>query len=347
MKTPLLRNSSGLIRADKGTQYRQMKPTQKQIPISFLSSLLVLAAFVFASHNTEAVQMSGQALNGQVFKARRLDFPTAYKQNGMIHGRATAEVNGAGTDVKSGKSPKLPGSQGQAGLATNTFHSTTASALVTWDVTGGGNPLKAGDPISVLATANYSVSAGGPHGVAQVGVEDPLEFLNAQGGTFEVSYGLFDPFTIQVFGSNALANMTTKAGSNIPGLETFFDLSLSVSGADPSNPQLSFVSNPNLGLNDSAISQDILSHLNYDAINQSYSIGSDFDYATFSIVVPSSVATLALSWETRGRVEAGTSVPESGPGVGFIAALFIGLCACTYVVGAPMRVDKGVSLGLP
>jgi hypothetical protein len=160
-----------------------------------------------------------------------------------------------------------------------------------------------------------TVTAGMEFGVASVGIFDPSVYVGASGQRFQLTYGLVGgDFSLQALLDGpgvARSSVSTTAGSNLPGLDTFFSLSLSLDGSNPAGLDVFFNSNPLLGLNDVVISDDIRSHLAFEPTNSRYSLDSDFNYLTFSVTVPIGQDTAIFSWNTSALAEAGVPEPSN------------------------------------
>jgi hypothetical protein len=243
---------------------------------------------------------------------------------GSVSGLARATVFGPPVVLTAGPISKAPvPSGGTTGEATQQGASpagaavTVASAQTMWTVTRGSGFLRTvtASPLTIGVKGTFAkVTAGSALGVASTTLTDPWMFTGAAGHLFELAYGLdtgdnaSDSFAVEALGPSAQAEVDASAGSNIPGLSSLFSFSMTVSGLDPSHPVINFSSNPLLGLNDTAITNQILSGLTFDPSQGLYSLSSSFNYLDFVVTVPSNQDEVEFSYNTNGNASA--SLPE-------------------------------------
>jgi hypothetical protein len=162
--------------------------------------------------------------------------------------------------------------------------------------------------------------------VASIAVLDPDIFNGASGQTFTYAYGLIGGyFSVQADGAGAAANITTDVGSNIPGLENFFSLTMGQDGDNPSAIKVKFSSNPRLGLEDAAVESNITSHLIFDSLTSTYRLDADLQYAVIAVTVPIGQDIATFTWNTRAMVAA--SIPEPSSLV-LLSSGFAALLCC-------------------
>jgi hypothetical protein len=229
--------------------------------------------------------------------------------SGTLDGFAVAHVGKR--VVKTATSTKKPPAAGDTNVAADALGGTVATARVKWKVTAIG-----------LDATSFSVGTGGTfakvdpvgkeQGVASIQLKDaPLVYDNAAGVTFHPTYSLLGDFQIGALGMNSHSTVNTDAGSNLPGLASFFTLSMSLDGSNPGDLSISFISNPLLGLNDGAIENSIRAHLMFDSSTGTYSNTSDFNYLSLILTAPATENEVAFSWNTSASAMAGPApVPE-------------------------------------
>jgi hypothetical protein len=267
--------------------------------------------------HADGIDPKASARNGQTVTLK--SFGTNPTPGSFIGGVATAVVEFPDTRTAlTSKGNHQTGDTGNAndeGFTPDLFGALTeANARARWftDLTFFDGSVNLG----VDTSDSYAdVEAGGDEGFALTRVDDPAIYLGASGKTFILNYGLVGgKFALQSFvepssAGSARTSATTNAGSNIPGLETLFSWTLSQDGKDPSNIILILTSNPLLGLDDAGIRNGILSRLNFDSATGTYSLGSDYDYISLQVTVPTGQDTVAFSWSTMANAEA-SSVAE-------------------------------------
>jgi hypothetical protein len=283
----------------------------------YYASIFACAVAFCSPYHANAVNI-GAAINGETYVMG--SFLTLQPTASTMRGLSTAKVF-VGTNAPCGPVAKAPaGTCGPAlavdagGDATGfTNASGNTFARSTQTISG---PTPPGRSLFFVNTAGTQavVTAGGPFGVASVGVFDPAVYSGASGQTFDLAYGLTSAFGLQALLNEpglARSTVSTRAGRNIAGLETLFPWSATLDGSDPTSLHLLFLSNPLLGLDDAAIINSIRSSLVFDPAAANYGVNSDFNYASFSVTVPIGQDIAEFSWNTTGEAEAAV-VPEPG-----------------------------------
>jgi hypothetical protein len=113
-------------------------------------------------------------------------------------------------------------------------------------------------------------------------------------------------------GSTSLSSAATSgsAGSDIPGYEQLFGWSFSTHSDNPGVVSGSFFSNPLLGLNDTAITRDILARFRYDAANNDYLFNPAGLTLAAQFAVPQGVTSGSITTSVGSEVNATTAAPE-------------------------------------
>jgi len=291
---------------------------------------VLLYAFVVscsAGHVHASVMVT--AANGQSLTLGNTTVPL--DSNSSIRGLAIASVDMI-VFLASPRIPKVGQGGGTAGPASDTGTVPDKNGVITKaDALTSFRLSPAGGRVFVGTAGRFArVTAGGELGFATSAIEDPAIYRNAAGQSINLSYGLIGgAYGVQASlgeftpaeGAMGSSRVSTVAGSDIPGLETLFSLTLSLDASDPTAVNLAFSSNPLLGLDDATIRSDILSRLVFNPADGSYLLSSDFQYASINVVVPTGQNDVSFTWNTEAHVVAVAPVPEpssfilSGTGV--------------------------------
>jgi hypothetical protein len=197
------------------------------------------------------------------------------------------------------------------------FGSTTSSAasFASGNLTGTVGSL--GANFDVAVTSVVSVLQLGnvpPDGGAVASVFDPVNFERVFEGedTLVVSYSLLEDFLLQATEPGGSASTSFFAKSTVNGYESLFDLTLSVSGDALSVLDVTFASNPLLGLNDAKIETDILSIVGFDATSQEFGVLSNTSLFSLGIPLAADIDSASVSFgvETQASLP-GVPLPSS------------------------------------
>jgi hypothetical protein len=273
--------------------------------------MLLLQLFVVRFAYADPIDPFAFANNGQKVTINSFGLPANPASD--IRGFARAQV-GAAVTLPCGPVAKA------AGQACNTGAATVTGTVAPFTVAQAQTVFQtSGTPTNiVVGTAGTfaQVNAGAEYGLALVNIADPAYYDDASGHMFGFTYGLLGGFGLGASLQGLLpseglaaAQVSARAGSNIPGLETFFSWTLALNGSDPSQLSLNFSSNPLLGLNDALVRTTILSNLVFDAVAGSYTLPNDLDYASFMLTVANGQDNVAFTWDTNAQAEAAT-IPE-------------------------------------
>jgi PEP-CTERM motif len=271
-----------------------------------------LVPLVAASNTWGAVILLRGATNGQ--SAEFSDKLVPLAPDGAVGNftgtaRAAVPVGSAltATNNITANSGKLVGATGTAGPATEAVGGVSAAALANWAVTAGG-----AGTVLLTTKGSYATVSGAapPSGIAYVRITDPIQLdpypgsgFSSLGGTaIDADFSLLGgAFGLQASGGG-FAKIDASAGSNLPGLAYLFSLSILEQASNPSNLQVTFESNPALGLSDTSIENSILAALDptYNPTTASYSLSTTDTYLMLDLPVPADMTTVQFSWNTFG-----------------------------------------------
>ena len=126
---------------------------------------------------------------------------------------------------------------------------------------------------------------------------DPATFSVIPGGQTTISF-----IPDASLGVNSVVNATTWSStfsasmqSDAPGLASLFSLSVNISSATPGLVGVSFTSNPLLGLNNAAITAELLSGFAYDPATGDYSFNPTGQEIDASLTVPEGVSDITIT----------------------------------------------------
>ncbi len=185
-------------------------------------------------------------------------------------------------------------------------------------------------PIITGVTAGMNVHVGihpvDPQGhpllLAQAFVFDPYTFTNFPAeGALQISSVVQTGDSFSARGEDGVLHRTLVATTDIPGLETLYQLDIIARGngkftntADDMDVEIDFTSNPALGISDSAVLAALHNALAYNAQQGWFEFTSDVPLFNGLVEIPDTVHDFHLAL-VEGSVAANQAPPPPGPGV--------------------------------
>jgi hypothetical protein len=164
------------------------------------------------------------------------------------------------------------------------------------------------------------------YAVAHASGQDPMTLSVSPGAQLTLSFmpaagmGVTIPnASPAVFSSS----FTAYADTDIPAFASLFSLSVNMSSLTPGQVNVNFSSNPLLGLNDAAITSELMSGFTYDSTTGDYSFDPTGQEIDATLTVPDGVSVVNITDGVDAEMDA--SVPEPSTlalvGIGVISLL--------------------------